>query len=282
MSTSTVRAAIEVAYGRLSAQQRRAADFLLASSNYRTAFGLSVQEMASAAAVSEATLVRFSREIGYAGYHELRAALMSEAQQGLAPADRFALAERSREPAGTVVDVARQEVDNINRTIDDLDPRAFRRVVQRLQGAELVVTVGLGVSTVLARLAAYQLMQIGVRAEFLMRDMLTLVEQVAQLPRKTVVLVYCLPPYSKQTLAAAAGARERRLAVVGITDGLHSPLCEHTSAVLTVRCDNILFTNSLSSALVVTNALVTEIALADKSRALKQLEISQAAQTRAF
>lgn len=99
-ASSPVCAAIQAGYERLSAQQRRAADYLLA--NHRLAFALSVHELAGAAEVSQATLVRFAREIGYAGYQELRAALMAEAKQGqgLAPEDRFAF----EPPSGTAVE----------------------------------------------------------------------------------------------------------------------------------------------------------------------------------
>jgi len=74
MPDSSVRSAIEARYRDLTAQQRRAADYLLA--HHRTAFAQSVHDMARAARVSEATLVRFARGIGYGGFQELRAALM--------------------------------------------------------------------------------------------------------------------------------------------------------------------------------------------------------------
>lgn len=270
---STVRDAISEHYGALSAQQKRAADYLLA--NHRVAFALSVHDLAEQASVSEATLVRFAREIGYAGYQELRAALMDEAKQGLAPEDRFAYEPPSGKPVETVGKVARQEVDNVNRTIDDLDPRQFARFIKRLEEGATVATVGLGVSTILAQLAAYQLGQIGVSARFLDSQLLTLVEQVDLLPGRSRILAFGFPPYSRQTVAAVQRARARRVPVLAITDGPDSPLAKNATHALYARSANVLFTNSLSGAIVLINAVVTELALADKPRALKRLRASQ-------
>jgi hypothetical protein len=158
---SAVRKTIEAQYARLPAQHQRAADYLL--SNQRTAFSMSVQELARSASVSEATLVRFARRLGFEGFLELRSKLMEEAKRELLPEDRFAYEEPSVEPAGTVAKVAKQEVENINRTIEQIDPKQLRLFVEALRRAETVATVGLGVSALLARFAAYSLFQAPLR-----------------------------------------------------------------------------------------------------------------------
>jgi DNA-binding MurR/RpiR family transcriptional regulator len=269
-----VRQSIEACYAKLTSQQRRAADYLLA--NQHTAFAMSVSELAHTAQVSEATLVRFAREIGFKGYHELRAALMGEARQDLSPEDRFAYEAPSREPASTMARVAKSEVDNIQRTAEEVDPRELKRFVTRLGKASLVATMGLGVSAILARLAQYLLFQIGVRAELVSREAVTLAEQVELLPRQTALLVFSLPPYSRQTIEAAARARERKLTVLAITDDSGdsdgAPIGKYAHAVLRCHSRNVLFTNSLSSPLILLNAVVTDLALANKANALRHLK----------
>jgi DNA-binding MurR/RpiR family transcriptional regulator len=264
--------AIEERYATLSAQQRRAADFLL--SHYDDTFALSVHEFGRAARVSEATLVRFARELGYRGYLELRAALMNEAKTGLTRKERFVLAPPSDEPTATVLRVAAQEVANINRTIEAVDQKSFSLVTKRLREAPLCATVGLGVSALMARLVAYELNMIGVPAQVLSRELLSLTEQVALLPKGTVLFVFAFPPYSEETLLAAGRARARRLTVFGITDRTDSPLAAQATAVLVAHTENVLFTNSLSGVVALINAIVTEVALGNKTRALKQLELS--------
>jgi DNA-binding MurR/RpiR family transcriptional regulator len=264
-----IRETVEGLYPSLSGQQRRAADYLLA--HHRTAFALSVQELAREADVSEATLVRFARRLGFGGYLEMRAALVEEAKAGLKPEERFAFEEPSESPSSTVSKVARQEVENINRTVEGVDPKKLQRFVKQLRSCEHVATLGLGVSAILARLAAYQLFQVGIRSEVLVRDAVTLVEQVERLPKTAVILALGFPPYSKQTVEALIRAGERRIPVLALTDGPASPLAKHAAVTLYARTDNILYTNGISGVIVLLNALVTELALGNKGKALSRL-----------
>jgi DNA-binding MurR/RpiR family transcriptional regulator len=266
---SAVRKALESQYASLTSQQRRAADYLL--SHQRTVFAMSVQELARAADVSEATLVRFARRLGFDGYLELRSALTDEAKRDLLPEDRFAFEEPSAGPAGTAAKVARQEVENINRTLAALEPKQLERFVGSLREAEVIATLGLGVSALLARLAAYSFFQAGLRAEAIERNVLTLVEQVDRLPKAAAVLAFSFPPYSKDTASALEHARKRRLDVLLVTDGQHSPLVPHATARLFARTENILYTNAISGPVMLINTLATELALANKSRALHHL-----------
>ena len=263
---SAVRKTLEAQYPLLTAQQRRAADYLL--THQRTAFSLSVQELARAADVSEATLVRFARRLGFEGYLELRAALVQEAKRDLLPEDRFSYEEPSGEPVGTVAKVAKQEVQNVNRTIEQLDPKQLRKFVAALQNADLVATVGLGVSGVLARLAAYTLFRVGITSQVLLRDLVTVAEQVDRLPKRAALLAFAFPPYTKDTAVALERAKERRLPVLLITDGPRSPMVPLASAKLYAQTDNILYTNSISGPVVLVNAIATELALVNKPRAL--------------
>jgi len=110
-----------------------------------------------------------------------------------------------------------------------------------------------------------------------LRDSITLIEQVEQLPKRAVLLAFALPPYSRDTALAVARAKERRVPVLLVTDGPQSPLTGAATAALFVRTDNILYTNSISGVAVLINALATELALANKAKALNQLRASNKA-----
>jgi DNA-binding MurR/RpiR family transcriptional regulator len=266
MAAGDVRQTLDQALVTLTGQKRRAAAYL--RENLSTAFSSSVQELARAAQVSEATLVRLARDLGFGGYLELRAALMHEARTRLAPEERFALEPPPLATSDTALRVARQEVDNINRTVAELDPKALLRFVKRLSRARPVATLGLGVSALVARLAAYQLFQVGVPAQVLLRDPVSINEQVDCLPDGAVLLAFAFPPYSRQTVEAARRAVARRVPVLAITDAPSSPLAVSAEAALYAKTGSVLYTNSLSAVMVVISALVTDLALADKKRAL--------------
>src|SRR2546428_259048 len=79
----------------------------------------------------------------------------------------------------------------------------------------------------------------GRRAQPLLRDTLSLGEQVESLPPRAVVLAIAFPRYSRQTLEAAERARQRGLSVLALTDGLRSPLAPLAEASLFARSENV-------------------------------------------
>ncbi len=271
--TSAVQDAIEARYPGFTGHNRRIADYLV--QHRSTAFALSIQELARAIGVSQATIVRFARAIGLDGYQELRTALTDEARAELTPSARFAATAVT--PATTLERVAAKEVDNINRTLVSCSAQAIARARTVLCAAEHVAAVGAGVSSLLAQLITYQLQLVGVPASAISGGPLTLPEQIELLPRKSAVMCFGFPPYSRATIRAAERARDLKFPVIAITDGIRSPLSQVATTTLAVEAQNLLFTNSLSATLVVINTLVTDVALANKPRALARIAALDAA-----
>ena len=60
--------------------------------------------------------------------------------------------------------VASLEINNIGKTVDSVDRNDFADVADALFAADRVHTFGMGVSALLAELAAYTLLQVGVSA----------------------------------------------------------------------------------------------------------------------
>jgi len=249
-------------YQRLPANQRKVADYFLQRPNDFSF--LTTEAMAAALQVSKATIVRFAQNLGYDGFPALRNEVLQTLQAKLAPANHFMLALAKHAPEEALTLVAQHEVENINQTILHLDRPAFHEVVQMLRSAPRVFTIGLGISELLARLLAYELNQVAIDARALTSGTMRFVEQLVMAKPDDVVVAFSFPPYSRETVAAAAYARERGVAVVGITNKPAAPVTFHASRVLVVRSKNMLYTNSIAAISVVINALVTEIALHNK------------------
>lgn len=249
-------------YQRLPANQKKVADYFLQQPNDFSF--LTTDAMAEALQVSKATIVRFAQNLGYDGFPALRHEVLQTLQANLAPADRFMLAFEKHSPEEALTLVAEHEVQNINQTLLHLDRQAFREVVQMLLGAARVFTMGLGISKLLAQILAYELNQVAIDARPLASGTMRFVEQLALGKKEDVAVAFSFPPYSKETVAGAAYAAEKGLALVAITDKLAAPITFHATRVLVVRTKNMLYTNSISAISVVINALVTEIALLNK------------------
>lgn len=255
-------------YEHLPKNQRTVADFVV--KNLNEAAFLSVVEIGERCGVSKATVVRFAQRLGFDGFILFRNALQASVQKRYSDTDRFQLIKHK---AGkSVYQVAQQDVSNINKTIENLDLKAFNEVADLIAACSKVYTYGLGVSALVAQLTAYSLSQVAIRAQAVISGHLTFEEQLLFMEPGDVLICFSFPPYSSRTIDVAAMAHKKGVRVVGITDLPTAPVAECSDHVLAVESENLLFTNSIAALSVVVNALVTEIAVRNEEKALSYIE----------
>jgi len=264
---------IKAKYPLLPENQRKAADYLL--HHLREIPFLSVAEIERKSGTSKATIVRLAQNLGLAGFQELRSRLLTGVQSAINQPDQFTFLAR-KEHKDTLNEVARQDVKNINETIKHLDKEMFRDIAARIVKAPHVYTMGLGISSLMAKILAYSLNQVAIKATPFIHDHESFLEQLPFVTPHDLLIVFSFPPYSKETVDAVKVAHHQGVPIVAITDRITSPVTFYSKNVIPVRSHNMLFTNSFSAISVVINALATEIALRNKvraTRAAKELDL---------
>ena len=247
----------------LPPQQQAIADFVLEHVTVIPFF--SVPEVARRTGVSEATVVRFAQRLGYPGFSELKMELVDLLQSRLSEG----IDEPTEEIAEDLLaSVANLEVTNIGKTMESLDRKRFSEVAEALFQSQRVQSFGMGVSALLAELTAYTLLQVGVAASCLSTAFSSPREQLVGIGREDAVVVFSLPPYSRQSLAILRDAAELRIPTIAITDRLTSPSAGLARWTLAVKSDNMMFTNAIAAFTVLINALATEIATTHREEAL--------------
>lgn len=154
MKESSVQSRISSAYYKLTATERKAADYLMG--HLGQAQFLSISELAEACGVAEATISRFCRRLGYGGYSTFKLAIA----KSLAPAPR-PLGEARGEvgPEDSVLAMGEKLLHTntsvMSQTLELLNPEALSRAADLLSGARQVYCMGQGGSMILAMEAAH-------------------------------------------------------------------------------------------------------------------------------
>jgi DNA-binding MurR/RpiR family transcriptional regulator len=258
-------------YPELSRKEKKIADYIL--ENYRGAFAISAAHLAELTETSSATVVRFARHLGLSGFQQFRSRMLNEVKEEMMPEDRFKLLSPTENQISTVLKIAEQEVKNINDTLQEIDPNAFEQFISELNKCRSVYTLGIGISSFLARLAAYLLNQAGLTTHVCAKEEHSFLEKLIRLTPRDVVLGFSFPPYSKETIQAVKFCHERGVRCLGITDRATAPIVQWSHFVLLAQTKNIMFTNSLASVAMLINAITTEIALLNKKRVVADLDI---------
>lgn len=233
---------------------------------------LSVQHISEATSLSVASVVRFTQRIGFKGFLEMRDEIANELQEHIKSKAIFSLVDDSKIKEDTVTSVANQDIKNINDTLNHLDRESFQKSIKHIIDAERVYTMGLGVSYLLAEILSYQLNQVAVNSKNFTHNYTSFMEQVLFLNKNDVIIAFSFPPYSKETIETVKFAKEKKCKVISITNKETAPIIQFSDAHLTVKSENMLFTNSFSAISVLINAITTECALKNKKKAKKMLD----------
>ncbi|MBR5236332.1 MAG: MurR/RpiR family transcriptional regulator [Clostridia bacterium] len=247
----------------LSKGQKAIARFVL--DHYDKAAYMNVEQLSQVTGVSEATVVRFSAELGYEKYHNFQHALWEYAKSKLTSVQRMELTYGRLDTENILSSVLHADIDKIRTTLSDLDQKEFDAVVNVIAKARRVYIIGLRSASYLAGLLGFYLN--------LIFDNVTVVssvsaseifEQLYRINEEDVVIGISFPRYSKRTINALRYAKSKGVTVVGITDGILSPIKANADFALLARSDMESFVDSLVAPLSVINALIVALAARNK------------------
>jgi DNA-binding MurR/RpiR family transcriptional regulator len=189
----------------------------------------SVSEIAAAAGVGVATVVRACQSAGFAGFQAAKVALVRDTAVVAEVIQNDVAASDS--PAEILAKVAASSADAVSRTTASVSPEALATAVARIAGADRVLCLGVGTSAPLAQDAAYRLLTVGIAAE---APPDVHVQHVrAQLLRPgDVALIVSHTGSTRETCAAAQAAKDAGATTIAVTSFTKTPLTDLADIIL--------------------------------------------------
>jgi DNA-binding MurR/RpiR family transcriptional regulator len=268
-----IRDKIQNNFEKLPSNQRKVADFIL--DNFDNIPFVDVHGVSKQVGVSVASVIRFAQSVGFTGFSELRDAVADSLKKHLNKNEIFPLLDKSKLENDILSSVAKLDVMNINDTLTMIDRDSFNRVIKLIISSERIYTAGLGISYLLAEILSYQLTQVGIDASVLKHTHTLFHEQVLYLDKKDLIICFSFPPYSVETIQTAEYANKRGIKVISITNKPTAPISSFSEHILTVKSENMLYTNSFAAISVLINAIATVCAIKNKVKAKKVLKESE-------
>ncbi|MGI6070266.1 MAG: MurR/RpiR family transcriptional regulator [Blautia sp.] len=140
--------------------ERKIAEYVL--SHYEEVLNCNITELSENAKVSDASVVRFCRSIGYRGYQDFKV----NAARDVLPRGRHfnpALQEHD-DPATICGKIIDSEISVLNRTLLGLDMKKVEKAADLIYKAGKIVLFGSGGSLLVGKDALHKLLKIGIRA----------------------------------------------------------------------------------------------------------------------
>ena len=218
---------MQAVYSTLKKAEKRAADFLLGytSGVYR----LSIQEFASQAGCSEATVVRLSKKLGYDGFPELK---RDFAEFDASPEiHEYTNILDDDTPLEVMRKVFESSSQGLMDTLDMLDTLEYGKALSFLLGAKRILFCGLGDAGAVAMEAHLRFLRIGVTSLYA-NDPDTQLIYATQLQPGDVVFAISHSGKSRQIFDTVKVAKDHGASVILITNYPISPLGKKSDVIL--------------------------------------------------
>ncbi len=255
----------------LTKSQQRIASYLLDS--YDEACFLPLADLAERLDVSEATLVRFARAIGFGGFRELRRCLQGLFRDQVTPASRLQhkLGELASSQGHVLTKVLDMEVQYLTEASQSVDLADFDRAVDILLSGQRIFVFGSGPSGILANLAEWRLRRLDILTITMTESGRHLLEKLQLLQAGDVVLVNGFHHVSTEIAAVLDHAQATGCRSILITDTLGPLLRGKPDIILAARRGPVSTFHSLTVPMSILNALILAVAMAKPDESLAAL-----------
>jgi len=236
MKESSVQDRINSAYYKLTAAEKKVADYLMG--HLGEAQFMSISELAEAGGVAEATISRFCRRLGYRGYSAFKLAIAKSSAPAPLPFGGEARGEVSPEDSIPAMGekLLHANTHAMIQTLRLLNPEALSRAADLLAGARQVYCMGQGGSMILAMEAAHLFSTCWPRYHAVQGSHLQAIT-AALLGKEDVLLFFSYSGSTRDILDLMREARERRCRIILITRFPKSPGAALADVVLQCGSD---------------------------------------------
>lgn len=207
---------IRSGYDQLSPSERRVADSVL--SNMQAVLDYSIADLASTSNVSEPTVVRFCRRIGFRGLKDMK---LSIAKNLTVAQHRVQLPHSGDIMPGDSIGVVKHKVtygmfQALQDTMDILDDADLQRAVDLLHQSHYIEIFGVGGSSMIARQAHHNFRKLGMRIT-LCTDLQTNYFMTEQYAPGDIVFAISNSGETESVVNAVSYAKSRGAVVISIT-----------------------------------------------------------------
>ena len=222
MTTNLVLERISARIGSLTRKARLIGEFIL--DNPRKAIFMTTKELSRATGASEASVIRFVKQIGYGGYSEFLQELRDIIDTELTLPDRVDLTNMNVPESERIRQAVFSEIDNLKQLAENLELGAFNRAVDLLHSSHAIYVVGSRFSFTLSYYMGWSLTKIRENVHILRGSDSTCIDWLTIAPKDALVVIFATTRYPIELIRIGKQAKRLGQTLLIITDGALCPL----------------------------------------------------------
>ena len=258
-------------FPQLTKSEKRIASYL--NQNQDEAAFLSAGEIADRLQLSEATMVRFARTLGFDSYPAMRGALQANFRHRMTHSSRLRSRLDDLRADGDILErVVASEIDYLTEALQTLDRKAFNAAVELLRTHQRVFVFGLGPSISLVDLLEIRLTRSTRQVIPLNTSGREMLEPMLLMNSNDLLIAigfFNLTPSLQMVLEYA---NQNKTPVILLTDTLGPMVGDKADVVLAARRGPVSAFHSLTVPMMIVNAMLLALSSLDQDRVMPNLD----------
>ena len=227
LSNSDVLSKVRGFYTSLSSSEKKVADFVL--EHYHETIRMTLADVAHESGVSDATVLRFCRSIGYRRWLEFKIDLIQTLPN--LPEQILDDVSEGDSPGKIAKKVFNCSIQALTDTMAVIDESSYTEALDLINDADRILIVGVGTSGPMTIEMHNRFLRLGLNCH-VQTDSYIQVMESALLSAKDLVIVFSQTGDSEDPLRTTALAKSKGCSVILITGNTGSKLTEYADVVL--------------------------------------------------
>ena len=222
--------------------------------------------MAEEIGVSDTSVIRFIRKLGFKGYADFRSEMnartarqIDRAQPDLTPGEKYLRTLEHLGSGSLISDVSQDTLNNLQKSYAQLDQGTVEQIVDILLSSDRKYIAGFRGTACCAQYMASKLLFLTPHVVPILHADATAVENLLDITERDCLFLYSFPRYSEIARPLMEIARESGAKVILMTDRRTSPLANKADVVVTAQVDGLGFTNSYVAPLSLSEVILLSV-----------------------
>jgi DNA-binding MurR/RpiR family transcriptional regulator len=258
-------------YKNLTKSEKRIANYL--RKNQEESAFLAAGEIADRLGLSEATLVRFARSLGFSSYPAMRTVLQEAFRRRVTHSTRLRGRLEDLRQGGDIFErLVVSEMDYLAQALETVDRLALQKSVELLRSCEHIYVYGVGPSISLANLMEIRLQRFGCQVIPIITDGREILEPLMMMNANDLLFMICFFDISPTQNLVMDYANEVNCKVIILTDTLGSIIGDKADIVLAARRGPMAEFHSLVVPMTIINTILLALANEDREQVMENLD----------
>lgn len=244
-------------YKTLTKGEKKIAEFVI--KNPKKVLMLSALELGKEMGVSDASVLRFAKTVGFNKYTDFRNYIANELTE-MSPDDRLIKNWDSFHTKSDITNkIVNADLKNLENFLSDVDFAQIDETIEIIDKGKKIYSIGIGSSRPISQFLYWQLKRLGYYTEVINEGGLGLFETLSHLRKGDVIVLFAFPRFLNDEIKAIKLAKERKIKTILITSNIFSEISFLSDVTFKVSVENNGFFNSYIVPMELCNIILTAL-----------------------